>query len=283
MKLIRSLAATLALIFAGAQAEAANILVVLSDENHLDLKDGKVFKTGFYLNELMQPVKAFLDAGHEVTFATPKGKIPAIDKTSIDKMYFGGDETAMRAGEALLAELKILDERASPVVSLSRIEQVGYDHFDAVYVPGGHAPMQDLLVSPELGALLRQFHTEGKITALMCHGPIALMSTLDDAATFKDGLETGATPKTPADWIYAGYRVTVFSNEEEEMAKPLLGGGEMRFYPQDALQQAGAIFVSNKTAFEPNMVTDRELITGQNPATANQVASEILKRLKTKM
>lgn len=76
MKLIRSLAATLALIFAGAQAEAANILVVLSDENHLDLKDGKVFKTGFYLNELMQPVKAFLDAGPRGDLRNAEGQNP---------------------------------------------------------------------------------------------------------------------------------------------------------------------------------------------------------------
>ena len=63
MNLIRPLAVTLALGLGAVEAHAANILVVLSDENHLDLKDGKVFQTGFYLNELMQPVKAFLDAG----------------------------------------------------------------------------------------------------------------------------------------------------------------------------------------------------------------------------
>lgn len=32
-----------------------------------------MLSTGFYLNELMQPVKLLLDAGHEVTFATPQG------------------------------------------------------------------------------------------------------------------------------------------------------------------------------------------------------------------
>ncbi|PZU24510.1 MAG: type 1 glutamine amidotransferase domain-containing protein [Shinella sp.] len=281
MNLIRPFAVTLALGLGAAEAHAANILVVLSDENHLDLKDGKVFQTGFYLNELMQPVKAFLDAGHELTFATPKGKAPSVDRTSIDKMYFGGDETAMHESEALLDRLKIMDPDASPVVSLARVKQLGYDRFDAVYVPGGHAPMQDLLASAELGRLLARFHTEGKTTALMCHGPIALLSTLNDAPAFSRGMEAG--PKggaAEAGWPYAGYKVTVFSNAEEEMAKPLLGGGEMKFYPQDALQQAGAVFVSNTSPFAPNMVTDRELITGQNPATATEVAAEILKRLK---
>lgn len=280
MKLLRNLTIILALGFGTAGANAANVLIVLSDSNHLDLKDGKVFETGFYLNELMQPVKALRDAGHEITFATPKGTAPSVDKTSIDKMYFGGDEAAMKASEAQLAELDLLSDKASPVVSLARIEQIGYDHFDAVYVPGGHAPMQDLLLSPEVGKLLAYFHEKGKTTALACHGPIALISTLPDAKGFTGQLETAGTAKADAKWIYAGYKLTVFSNREEEMAKGLLKGGEMKFYPQTALEQAGAKFSEAEAPFSGHVVTDRELITGQNPASAPAVAQELLKRLK---
>ncbi|WEX75558.1 type 1 glutamine amidotransferase domain-containing protein [Sinorhizobium numidicum] len=280
MKPLLNLAVTLVLAFTAASAHAANVLVVLSDSDHLDLKDGKVFKTGFYLNELMQPVKALLDAGHEITFATPKGTAPSVDETSIDKMYFGGDEAAMKASEAQLDELRLLSSSTSPVVSLARVEQIGYDHFDAVYVPGGHAPMQDLLVSPELGKLLTHFHEKGKTTALGCHGPIALISTLRDAKGFTAQLEIAGTAKAEDEWIYAGYRLTVISNQEEEMAKGLLGGGEMKFYPQDALTQAGGRFGQSEAPFSAHVVTDRELITGQNPASAPAVAQELLKRLK---
>lgn len=280
MKLLRNLAITLAFGFSAAGAHAANVLVVLSDASHLDLKDGKVFETGFYLNELMQPVKALQDAGHEITFATPKGTAPSVDKTSIDKMYFGGDEAAMKASQALLAELGLLSQDKSPVVSLARVEQIGYDYFDAVYVPGGHAPMQDLLVSPELGKLLADFHAKGKATALACHGPIALLSALADASHFTKQIETRGRVAEAPRWIYAGYKLTVISNQEEEIAKGLLAGGEMKFYPQTALEQAGAEFISNQQPWTPNVVTDRELITGQNPASAPDVAKELLKRLK---
>nr|WP_234792982.1 type 1 glutamine amidotransferase domain-containing protein [Ensifer adhaerens] len=275
-----NLAATMAIVLGATHAHAGNILVVLSAENSLDLKDGKVFETGFYLNELMQPVKAFLDAGHEVTFATPKGMAPSVDRTSIDRMYFGGDETAMRESEALLGKLKITSRAETPVVSLSRVEQIGYDHFDAVYVPGGHAPMQDLLVDADLGELLRHFHASGKTTALMCHGPIALLSTLSEPFAFTGELAAGRQAAADAGWIYAGYRMTVFSNGEEEMAKPLLKGGEMKFYPQDALALAGGAIANGGTPFQPNMIVDRELITGQNPASATEVAAEILKRVQ---
>ncbi|MBB5535711.1 type 1 glutamine amidotransferase domain-containing protein [Rhizobium giardinii] len=280
MKFLRSLAIALALGASTISAQAGNVLIVLSDSDRLDLKDGKVFETGFYLNELMQPVQALLDAGHEITFATPKGTAPSVDRTSIDKMYFGGDEAAMKASEARLAKLNILSRETSPVISLAGVEQIGYDHFDAVYVPGGHAPMQDLLVSSELGRLLTHFHELGKTTALACHGPIALLSTLADAPGFVAAFETQATAKVQSDWIYAGYKLTVFSNREEEMAKGLLKGGEMKFYPQDALLKAGGEFSQAEVPFASHVVVDRELITGQNPASALAVAQELLRRLK---
>ncbi|WP_244099139.1 type 1 glutamine amidotransferase domain-containing protein [Burkholderia ambifaria] len=261
-------------------AHAANVLVVLSDSDHLDLKDGKVFATGFYLNELMQPVKALLDAGHQVTFATPEGKAPTMDATSADKMYFNGDEKTMRDYRALLDKLQITSRAHSPVISLSRVEQIGYGHFDAVYVPGGHAPMQDLLTSPAVGRLLADFHARGKTTALVCHGPIALLSTLPDGQGFTRQLAAGKAGDGDPKWIYAGYRMTVISNAEEEQAKARLGGGAMKFYPQTALQRAGGIYSSNEVPFTAHMVTDRELITGQNPASALDVAGEMLKRLK---
>ncbi|GGB01169.1 thiazole biosynthesis protein ThiJ [Brucella endophytica] len=260
-------------------AQAANVLVVLSDENHLDLKDGKTFKTGFYLNELMQPVKMLLDAGHEVIFATPHGKAPAVDASSVDPVYFGGDADAMAEHQKLLDRLGVTSLSKSPVISLKRVEQIGYDHFDAIYIPGGHAPMQDLLVSKDLARLLTDFHEKGKATALVCHGPIALMSTLDKAEEFARQLEEGKATR-PASWIYADYKFTVISNEEEEQAKPLLKGGEMKFYPQTALEQAGGRFSSNDKPWTAHMVTDREVITGQNPASARQVGEELLKRLK---
>jgi putative intracellular protease/amidase len=280
MNTLRKLTIAMALGTAALGAQAASVLVVLSDADHLDLKDGKVFATGFYLNELMQPVKRLLDAGHQVTFATPRGDAPAVDKSSVDKMYFNGDEAALQVHEALMDKLQITSRTGSPVLSLSRVAQIGYDRFDAVYIPGGHAPMQDLLQSADLGKLLADFHARSKTTALVCHGPIALLSTLADAQGFTRRIEAHGTVEKRPNWIYAGYRMTVISNAEEEQAKGLLGGGSMKFYPQTALQQAGGTYSSNRASWTSHLVTDRELITGQNPASALSVADELLKRLK---
>lgn len=279
MRSITRLAFALSLSVAALNAQAANVLVVLSDSDHLDLKDGKVFSTGFYLNELMQPVKLLLDAGHTVTFATPTGKAPTLDRSSDDKMYFNNDVAALQTHKALLEQLKITSPGESPVISLSRVEQVGYEHFDAVYIPGGHAPMQDLLHSQALGKLLNSFHQQGKTTALVCHGPIALLSTLTDPTAFTRRLETGKAA-TANNWTYAGYTFTVISNQEEEIAKDLLNGGAMKVYPQTALEKAGGVFSSNTAPWASHVVVDRELVTGQNPASALAVGKTLVDRLK---
>lgn len=259
-------------------ASAANVLVVLSDESQLALRDNRTFDTGFYANELMQPVKKLIDAGHTITFATPLGKAPTVDRASLDKMYFGNDEAQMRQHLALLDKLQLTSPVSSPVVSLARIEQTGYARYDAVYIPGGHAPMQDLLHSAPLGRLLTAFHQDGKPTALVCHGPIALLSTLAQPQQFTGALEHATAAKAPA-WIYAGYKMTVISNLEEEAAKPMLNGGTMKFTPQTALERAGGVY-SSAANWQPNVVADRELITGQNPASANAVADALLARLR---
>ncbi|WP_035373709.1 type 1 glutamine amidotransferase domain-containing protein [Pseudoduganella violaceinigra] len=270
--------AAIALTTAAMNAHAGHVLVVLSDSATLDLKAGKTFQTGFYLNELMQPVKMLLDAGHSVTFATPNGKAPTLDQGSVNPMFFGGDQAALAAHQALLEQLRLTDSVSSPVVSLARVEQQGYGRYDAVYVPGGHAPMQDLLLSPALGQVLSSFHQAGKTTALVCHGPIALLSAMPDAKGFTLKLAQGAAA-APPNWIYSGYKVTVFSNDEEEASKGQLGGGEMKFYPETALAKAGLKF-SKAANCQGNMVVDRELVTGQNPASAVLVGKELLARLQ---
>ncbi|NVZ17571.1 MULTISPECIES: type 1 glutamine amidotransferase domain-containing protein [unclassified Pseudomonas] len=279
MRPLSKLALAMTLCASALNAQAANVLVVLSDSDHLDLKDQKVFATGFYLNELLQPVKLLLDAGHSVTFATPTGKAPTLDKSSVDKMYFNNDVGALEQYEALLDQLKITEPVQSPVISLSRVEQIGYAHFDAVYVPGGHAPMEDLLHSAALGKLLNNFHANAKTTALVCHGPIALLSTLQDPTAFTRQLETSGKA-SPQSWTYAGYKFTVISNQEEELAKGLLNGGAMKFYPQTALEQSGGVYSSNTSPWASHVVVDRELVTGQNPGSALDVGKAIVERLK---
>ncbi len=258
---------------------AANILVVMSDKDSMELKAGKTYKTGFYLSELMEPVREFINAGHTITFATPTGVAPTIDPNSHNLQYFKNDKDYYNLHINLLKSLKITDPMQSPVVSFNRVMQIGIDKYDAFFAPGGHAPMQDLIIDDQLGEILFAFHQSNKPTGLVCHGPIILLSSLTNNDEFVADLKSGKDVSPPQDWIYSNYNMTVFSNSEETIATKYYIDGEMYFFPEDALKKAGGIYSKSKEDWAKNVVTDRELITGQNPASALGVAKEILKRI----
>ena len=147
---------------------------------------------------------------------------------------------------------------------LSSITDDELKTFSGVFVPGGHAPMEDLYRDKDLGRILRYFHREKKPTGLICHGPIALLSA-------GEGDE----------WPYKGYRVTVFSNVEEKIGEDQNAfGGKLKFYPEDALSKAGGNVLTEEKPWQVNVIKDRELITGQNPMSGHRFADVFMESLK---
>lgn len=59
--------------------------------------------------------------------------------------------------------------------------------------------MQDLLKDKSLGELLTDFHNKNKITAMTCHGTIAL--SIPDARGYVAMLESGKRSEPSATWI----------------------------------------------------------------------------------
>lgn len=262
-------------------AIGANILVVMSDISEMKLKEGYDYKTGFYLNELMEPVKIFVDAGHNLTFATPTGLAPTLDPVSDTPDHFlNTTQENYNAHKALFNSLLLTDKEQSPVVSFARIEQIGIDKFDAVFVPGGHAPLGDLVDNELLGKFLNHFHAESKPTGLVCHGPVALLSSLPNSKEFEVEMKKGNKAKPTKGWIYDGYKMTVFSNSEETIAtKYYLGGDELFYWPQNAITYAGGSYSKGKEDWTPHVVVDRELVTGQNNKSSTGVGEAIIKLL----
>jgi putative intracellular protease/amidase len=249
-------------IDAGAQSRG-EVLVVVSSEHQLELRNGKRYDTGYYLNELAVPVQKLIEAGYTPVFANPLGNVPSMDDHSNDKMFFGGND-AKRA--ETLEFIKSLDGLKNPK-TLESIVAEGTDHYLGIFLPGGHAPMQDLLKDKHLGSILRSFHDSGKPTALICHGPIALLSTMAEPTAFHDALvksDAGAIDALAKTWPYSGYRMTVFASTEEKAVEPGQLKGEVLFYPSEALAEAGA-HIDSVAAWHSNVVQDRELITGQQP------------------
>ncbi|AWP35010.1 type 1 glutamine amidotransferase domain-containing protein (plasmid) [Pantoea vagans] len=223
------------------------ILMVLTSHDELGTT-GK--KTGFWLEELAAPYYAFLDAGADITLASPKGGQPPLDPKS-DEPDSQTDETrrfhADSAAQAALA-------------STVRLDTVNQDAFDAVFYPGGHGPLWDLANDKHSISLIEQTLQAGKPVALVCHAPGVL----------RDVKNADGTP------LVKGKKVTGFTNSEEE------GVGltdVVPFLVEDALKQNGGIY-SRGDDWQSYTVQDGLLITGQNPGSSAEAAKVLLANLK---
>jgi len=266
---------------ASAQQNKGKILVILSSETTLPLKDGKTFETGYYLNELVEPAMRFKDVGYELIFANPKGNTPQVAADSINKTYFGDNEQRLQVAEEFEKRLSGLDHP----LTLKQAIASGLDQYKAVFIPGGPAPMIDLMASPELGKILAYFHEHNKTTILLCHGPVALAAATSDPIGYQRAMRSGdvdTARKIAAGWPYAGYTMTIFSDAEEKIAAQYVFKGDPLFFPQDALQIAGGNISNAAETWQPHAIQDRELITGQNPASDAPLMDIVLRTLDTK-
>lgn len=251
------------------------ILLVGSSVNQMSFKNGKPHPTGYYLGELATPAQAFIQAGYEVVVATPDGNTPALDKNSITESLFDNDKAKLDKALHFVLTHPSMQKPTKLTEAVKNLDQ-----YDALYVPGGHAPMVDLMQDKELGKALRHFHETGKTTALLCHGPIALAAAVTDSPAFRLAMVKGDNAKAQElakGWIYDGYNMTVYSTAEEKGVEEWLGN-DIEFYMEDALRNAGGkVSVGEKD--KPYIMVDRELITGQNPFSDHLVAEAVLKRL----
>ncbi|MCX4819926.1 type 1 glutamine amidotransferase domain-containing protein [Streptomyces sp. NBC_01142] len=229
----------------------AKILFVMTGADHWTLADGTQHPSGFWAEEAVAPYRAFAGAGHEVVVATPGGVVPTVDRGSLTPEVNGGEEGAA----SMAAGLSAMTELEHPV----ELEKADLADYAAVYYPGGHGPMEDLAVNAESGALITAALDSGKPLGVVCHGPAAML-----AARRADG----SSP-------FAGYRLTGFTNAEETQAG---FADKAKWLLQNRLVELGADFQEGEP-WAPNTAVDRNLFTGQNPASSAPLAAEILRAL----
>ena len=254
------------------------LLVIGSNATRIEIQGGGWGPTGQYLNETTVPVMAAIAAGYDIVLATPNGRPPVIDPVSDTPSHFNDDAQAHQAARAFFAT----DPAMTNVRTLRDVIAGGLDRFAGVFVPGGQAPGVDLMQDADLRTILTHFHAHAKPTALLCHGPIATAAALPHAREFRAALIAGSTElaaKWTAGWPYAGYRMTIFSNTEEKIVEDHILKAKLHFNVADALTLAGATITTTPTDFAPHVVIDRELITGQNPASDQPIAKALVEAL----
>ncbi|HEY5105244.1 MAG TPA: type 1 glutamine amidotransferase domain-containing protein [Caulobacteraceae bacterium] len=200
--------------------------------------------TGVWLEEYAIPYCALTEVGIAVTVASPKGGAAPVDAKSAP------DEKSALAWRGAIEAL----------ASTRPLAEVSEPPFDALYIPGGHGPMVDLAGDAQMRALIEAFDRAGKIVAAICHGPAALLE-----ARGADG-----------ELILKSRKATGFTNGEEVKAGL---DKVVPFLLETRMRAAGALFQHALLPGACHLVTDRNLITGQNPASSVAMAKTLSEAL----
>jgi len=206
-------------------------------------------KSGLWLEEFAAPYYLFKDVGAEITLTSPKGGQPPLDPKS-------DDPASQTSAIQRFKNDKVAQQALANTVKLSNIKAEDYD---AVFYPGGHGPLWDLSEDRDSIALIETLHAAGKSVAAVCHGPAVFRHT-----KMPDGLP-----------LVQGKSVTGFANTEEAAIGLT---GIVPFLVEDLLKNNGGNY-SKAEDWRSYVVTDGNLITGQNPASSEAAARALLEKL----
>lgn len=222
-----------------------NILFVLTSHDRLG-NTGE--KTGFWLEEFAAPYYTILDAGHKVVLASPKGGQPPLDPKS-ELADFQTDDTRRFANDP---------QAQAALSSTVKLSDVEANQFDAVFYPGGHGPLWDLINDKHSIELIENFLSADKPVAAVCHAPAVLIN-----------VQVNGQP------LLEGKQVTAFSNSEEAAVGLT---DVVPFLLETSMQTLGARYQKGED-WASFVCVDGRLITGQNPASSAATAQALLEQL----
>lgn len=222
------------------------ILMVLTSHDELGNTGNK---TGFWVEEFAAPYYAFIDAGVEVTLATPKGGQAPIDPTS-----------TLADFQTVATERYDADATAQAKIATTvLLSSVNESDFDGVFYPGGHGPLWDLTDNTDSISLIESFLNAGKAVATVCHASAALLNV----------------KQASGDFAVKGKAVTGFTNSEEKAVQLT---EVVPFLLEDELIKRGGEYQKAED-WHAFAIQDGLIITGQNPASSALAAEKLLAHL----
>jgi putative intracellular protease/amidase len=141
-----------------------------------------------------------------------------------------------------------------------KLRNIDYNTFDAVFFPGGYGLLTDLASDQFVVKLIKDFYETNRPIAMVCHAPAILRDVK---------LSNGK-------YLAEGLNLTGFKDAEDteiELDKHLL------FSLEQELKGRGANYKSVAN-WEPNVVVDGVLMTGQSPASAAPLAEKLAEVLR---
>ena len=215
------------------------ILMILTSTAQID----STTPTGLWLEEFSTPYEIFQDAGFEVTVVSIQGGDVPIDPRSTKN----------------LEETPAVKDAKQALKNTSSIDEVNPAEYDAVFFPGGHGTMFDFPNNGAVGTIINNVYERDGVVGAVCHGPAAFVGVKDSK-----GLP-----------LVSGHKLTGFTNEEEIAAQL---DKHVPFMLETKLRGLGAEFIPGEK-FKEHVVVDKNLITGQNPASSAAVATAIVNAL----
>lgn len=219
------------------------ILIIASSANVIGPNNRE---TGSFLTETAHPYETFKAQGYDVDIASING-----GEAPLDGMFEQDEElnTSFLTGDGL--------QKMKHTVAINEVNVATYD---AIFIPGGLAPMVDMANNATVQAAIASTYERGAVVGAVCHGPVSLLNV-----KLSDGT-----------YLINGKNITAFSNaEEEHYAK-----ADVPFMLESALREKGAHYHAG-IAWQANSIADGHLVTGQNPASAKEVAEKMIAILET--
>ncbi|WP_428664869.1 type 1 glutamine amidotransferase domain-containing protein [Runella sp.] len=220
------------------------ILIIVSNANAIGPNHRR---TGTFLPEVAHPYAEFDNAGYQIDFASLSGDTPYLDALNL------ADDPD---------NLKFLTGKGwAEMQKAKKLENVDVSAYDAVFVPGGLAPMVDMPENPLLKKVIAETYERGAVVGAVCHGPVSLLNVK---------LSNGS-------YLVNGKHIASFTTaEEDHYARP-----DVSFDLQTALSNQGAIFHA-AAPWSANSIADGTIVTGQNPASAKGVGEKMINILEAK-
>jgi putative intracellular protease/amidase len=214
------------------------ILIIVSNANAIGPNNRR---TGTFLPEVAHPYAEFDRANYEIDFASLTGDTPYLDALNLAN---DPDNLAFLTGNGW--------EKMQKAVKLSTVEVSKYD---AVFVPGGLAPMVDMPENELLKKVIKETYERNAVVGAVCHGPVSLLNVKLSNGTY----------------LVSGKNITSFTDEEERG----YAVADVPFLLETALTKQGAKFHA-AAVWSAHSIADGNLVTGQNPASAKGVAEKMI-------
>ncbi|PJR04090.1 type 1 glutamine amidotransferase domain-containing protein [Avrilella dinanensis] len=214
------------------------VLIIVSNANAIGPNNRR---TGIFLPEVAHPYAEFDKANYQIDFASLTGDTPYLDALELAN---DPQNLAFLTGEGWKAMQKAV-----------KLSDVDVSKYDAIFVPGGLAPMVDMPENKLLKKVIKETYERNAVVGAVCHGPVSLLNV-----KLSDG-----------SYLVNGKNITSFTDEEEE-AYAL---ADVPFLLETALTKQGAKFHAAEP-WSDHSIADGNLVTGQNPASAKGVAEKMI-------